>query len=263
MRGEKMATKKESLYFNYAGQWSSEFGIVNVNMSDGMYQEQFVANRSIVEQKVKGNPNPYLFRVDEEPLEFELTFAFEETYDEKKIREVIQWLYQDYYQPLYFSEEFDKIYYCMPVNDSSITHNGLKEGYVTLKMRCNSPYLYSPIYMTDVYDLSESKGKTRVVLRNTGDVTTMPEISLTKIGDGKVTFINHSDHGRIFELINLKDKEDIYVNCEKELIETSRMGVYRYDSMIGDVPALLYGDNHFEIEGNCKVRFRYQNKFRF
>ncbi|WP_437261275.1 distal tail protein Dit [Bacillus thuringiensis] len=258
-----MATKKESLFFNYAGQWSSEFGILHVTMDSSMYEETFVAGREIVEEQVRGNSNPYFSHIRENPLEFDLMFAFEETFDNKVIREILNWLYQGYYQPLYFSEEPDRIYYCMPISDSKIVHNGLKEGYVQIKMRCNSPYIYSPMYMTDLFDLSESKGKAKVILRNSGDVETFPEVSLTKIGDGKVTIINHSDGGKIFEILNLKDKEDIYINCEKELIETSLSGVYRYSNVVGDYLMLMYGDNQLEVEGNCKIKFRYQNRFRF
>jgi predicted phage tail component-like protein len=136
--GESMI--RESLYFTFAGRKSSDYGIMNVSIAAGLYEESFMANRTIKEIYIRGKDNPYHQEVAREPKSFQVTFAFEDTWDDDLINEVARWLDVEYYQPLIFSEEQEKVYYVMPVNDSTITHNGLKQGYLTLTFRCESPY---------------------------------------------------------------------------------------------------------------------------
>jgi phage-related protein len=136
----------EGVHFSYAGIKSSDMGLINVKIDGGMFEEPFLPTRQISEVSVRGRDKPYFQEVRLEPLSFELSFAFEYGYDEKKIREVARWLCQPYYQPFYTIDNPDRIFYCMVDGDSRLIHNGLKQGYITLTMRCDSPYSYSPKY---------------------------------------------------------------------------------------------------------------------
>jgi phage-related protein len=136
----------EGVHFSYAGIKSSDMGLINVKIDGGMFEEPFLPTRQIEEVSVRGRDKPYFQEVRLEPLSFELSFAFEYGYDEKKIREVARWLCQPYYQPFYTIDNPDRIFYCMVDGDSRLIHNGLKQGYITLTMRCDSPYSYSPKY---------------------------------------------------------------------------------------------------------------------
>lgn len=149
-------TIRDSLYFSFAGIKSVDYGILNVNLNSGMQEEIFFPSREIVEEKVKGNDRPYFMRTETEPLKFSVSFAFEETWNTEKIREVARWLTQhDYYQELYFVNEdglgSERIFYAMFVEDSTLIHNCLKQGYINLTVRCDSPYTYSPIMTSRVY----------------------------------------------------------------------------------------------------------------
>lgn len=150
-------TIRDALYFSYAGQKSVDFGIINVSLGSGMMEEEFVPSRSIVEEKIKGRDQPYFIRTEVEPLQFSISFAFEESWDTDKIREVARWLTQhDYYQELYFTTEDginpERIFYALVVDDATLVHNGLKQGYITLTFRCDSPYAYSPVMTTRKYE---------------------------------------------------------------------------------------------------------------
>jgi phage-related protein len=121
-----------------------------------MQEDIFFPSREIIEEKVKGNDKPYFMRTETEPLKFSVSFAFEETWNTEKIREVARWLTQhDYYQELYFVNEdglgSERIFYAMFVEDSTLIHNCLKEGYINLTVRCDSPYTYSPIMTSRLY----------------------------------------------------------------------------------------------------------------
>lgn len=258
-----MATIKDKLHFNYDGKWSDEFNLIHVVLGSGMYEETLMANRSIIENKSKGNYKPFFSGIDETPLSFEMNIAFENKYTDKDLDDIIRWLFSDYYKPLYFEGREDRIFYCMPDGDSLLTHNGLNEGYITITMRCNSSNLYSPISFTPLHTIIDNSTKT-IDIYNNGHYTIYPEISIEKIDDGKVTIISKNNGDAIFEIINLKNNEQIYINCEKEIIVTDSItNKYRYNDVIGEYIKLSYGRNTFEIIGNCKIQLRYQARYKF
>ena len=155
-------TIRDALYFSYAGKKSIDYGIVNVNFSVGFQEEPFGYSRSIIEEKIRGRSKPYFKGIEKQPLTFTVNFAFEDTWDDEKIREIKRWLLeQDYYKPLFFSNDIDegdveRIYYALVVNDPVLVHNCLKQGYVTLTFRCNDSYAYSPIYLSREYHWDEN-----------------------------------------------------------------------------------------------------------
>ncbi|WP_345595194.1 phage tail domain-containing protein, partial [Paenibacillus vulneris] len=89
---------KEGIDFCYDGLYSVDFGLINCKIDSGFFEEPFLSEREISEIKVRGNDKPYFQEVIRSPLEFSLTFAFEDYYDEKKIREIARWLDQPYYK---------------------------------------------------------------------------------------------------------------------------------------------------------------------
>lgn len=257
-----MPTIKDSLYFNYDGKSCREFGLINVNLDNGMFEEVLVANRTINETAVRGSDTPLFHSVSEEPLSFQLTLAFEGKFTDKDVDDVIVWLFQDRYRPLYFEDKPNRVYHCMPVGDSMIAHNGLKEGYLVIEMRCKSSKIESPVYVTPTYDLSTNTGDFNIKIVNDGHVEVYPEISIEKIENGHVTIIKD---GEIFEIRDLTNREQIYINTEKEIIETDIVGEYRYENVVGDYfdMTLSLGENNFTVKGKCKIAFRYKFKYRF
>lgn len=257
-----MPTIKEKIRFNYDGKWSDEFGLMHVVLDSGMFEETFVASRDIVETENPRTNKPFFNKIKEAPLEFDMVLAFENGYDDSIIDKVVRWLFGNYYKPLYFDGADNKVFYCTPISDSSIVHTGFNKGYFTIKMRCDSSNIYKPVSLTDEYDLSDIDSKI-IDIYNEGHYTIYPEISIDKIGDGKITIISKTDGDNIFEILDLADGESLYINCEKEMIETDVVGLYRYNNVLGEYPRLTYGRNTFEIQGNCKIQFRYQVKFKF
>ena len=256
-----MPTIKDKLYFNFNGVWSDTFKLVNVVLDSGMFEEVFVASREINETKVRGNDKPMLHSVENSPLEFEMTVAFDGKFDDAKIDSIIRWLWVDYYKPLYFRGKENRVFYCMPISDSSIVHTGFSEGYFKIKMRCDSSRVYSPDVITTKQTVSSTPVTITVPSDSHFDV--YPEISIKKTGAGTVTIESLDDKGNIFEVRDLTNAEDIYINCEKEIIETDIIGMYRYDKIVGYFPKLVYGQNRFKVTGACEIQFRFKNKYRF
>lgn len=264
----------ESLYFMYDNiNFYEQFGIMNIHVDSGMYQETFLSNREILEQTTRRNPIPYFIQIKKLPREIQISFAFEEVFDEDKLRSVVKELSKDYYCPLIFSENPDKIFYALCIDDSQLIHNGLKYGYVTLNFRCNSPFAYSPMYLDDEIDLSTNPSSgTSLIFTNKGDLPCQPQISLIKVGDGDISIINNSDSGKEFKLStildsngdtlfeSLKDGEDLYIHNDQEEITSSLPNTYRINNLTGDFISLPRGINNLIIKGTCKIQFRYQFK---
>lgn len=161
-------TIRDSLYFSYAGIKSIDYGIVNVNLDSGMQEEVFAPSRGINEVTVKGRDQPYFQNTKKDPLKFSASFAFEDRFNTQKLREVTRWLTEhDYYQPLFFVNDLgvepEKIYYALVVDEPTLIHNGLQQGYIRLTFRCDSPYAYSPLILTKKYDWTDQPYRNQIV----------------------------------------------------------------------------------------------------
>lgn len=252
----------ESLYFMFDGVKSSDFGIMNVSIKDGLYEEQFIPSKTIREETVRGRSKRYFQGIESEPLEIPLSFYFTDTWDNDKIRQIARWLSVDYYKPLIFSENPDRIFYAMPIQDFKVIHNGLKQGYLTLTMRCNDSYSYSPEYLSPIYDLSSNTvDGTIIEFENKGDENLYPEMWIEKVGAGDISIINLSNGGKEFRMTGLADAETVYIDNENEDIETDLSQTYRYNNHNGVfVEILKWSVNRLKVVGNAKLRFRYQLK---
>jgi predicted phage tail component-like protein len=251
---------RESLYFTFAGRKSSDFGIINVAISTGLYEEPFMASRSIKEFTIRGQEKPYFQEITRESKSIQVSFYFENGWDDNLIREVARWLDVEFYQPLTFSEDEEKVYYVIPVDSSSIIHNGLKQGYITLTFRCDSPYSYSHTKVTPWYDLSNVDTLT-IEINNLGDKAILPELNILKTTDGNLTIANLSNKGEVTSFTSLLANEELYVNGENQIIETNIPNTWRYDNFNDQYLNLRYGKNVLQINGNCKLKFKYRYKF--
>lgn len=256
-----MPTIKDKIHFNFNGVSSRTHKVMHVVLDSGMYEETFVASRELNETKVRGSRKPLLHGVEDTPLSFEMIIAVDGVFTEQQISDIIRWLWVDTHKPLYFEGKENKVYYCMPIDDSTIAHNGMSQGYFTVNMRCDSSQIYSPTVTTSTTTVTSTPQTITLNLDSHFDI--YPEISIKKTGAGHVTLEFLDDGGNIFEVRDLTNAEDIYINCEKEQIQTDIIGVYRYDKVVGHYPKLKYGQNRVKITGACQIQFRYKNLYRF
>lgn len=256
-----MATIKEKIKFNYDGRWSTEFGVMHVTTNSSMYEDILVAEREVTETFRKGKAESVLQSVEYAPIEFEMEIAFQDNFTDQGVRDVINWLFKESYSPLYFEGAENRIFYCLPSSNSSITHNGLKNGYVTISMKCNSGFTYSPITTSALID-NTAGGKKTFQITHDGYGFLYPEISLVKkTSAGFVEIRNVTSSEPLLRVSNLAVGENIYINSEKEQIETDIVGTYRYDDLIGKHLRLKSGLNTIEINGACTVQLRYSIKY--
>jgi phage-related protein len=259
-RGEMMGnTIKDSLYFSLNNVSCRNFGLMQVNLSGGLFEEQLHANRNIIETKVANNDTPLFHGVEESPLEFDMMIAFEDEFTDNDINDVVLWLFQENYKELIFDNKPDKVFMAMVIGDSNLIHNGLKNGYITLRIRCKSSNINSPVITTDTYHVV---GTQQIVINNSGHKDIYPEISITN-ATGEVKIVNETISTDIFKLTDMIVTDDIYINCQKEIVETGVTGYYIYDRVFGNYPRLIKGINTLKITGNCDIQLRYRLKYKF
>ncbi|MGM7720485.1 distal tail protein Dit [Metabacillus sp. Hm71] len=250
----------ESLHFTYDGIKSTDMGVIQISVDSGLFDEHYLPETSIVEEKVPGRDNPYFVRLEREPITLPLSIYFQNQLTDEEARKIGRWLNQDYYKPLIFSEYPHKIFYCRYVGNPRLLHNGCKQGYAKLEMRCNSPFAYSPVY-TDTFDLSANPTTgTMIKLTNNGDYDISPIIEIEKIEDGDISIVNTSDGGEELKLTGLTNGELITVDCEVEEIETNIPGILRYENHNDVFLTMPRGVSHLKIFGKCKLTFKYEFK---
>lgn len=131
---------------------------MNVSVDSGvMKDEPFAASQSIIQERIRGRTKPYFQDVEKENLVLSVTFAFEDAWDRRRIQEVKRWLTEPtYYTPLIFSDDPEKIYYALYVDEPLLHHNSKKEGYITIRFECNDAYAYSPELISQEYNWDTS-----------------------------------------------------------------------------------------------------------
>jgi phage-related protein len=257
-------TIRSSTSFNFAGENSEDYGLVNINISGGLQEEPFLAPRSIREVSIKGRKTPYFQEIEYEPLQFTVSFYFEEVWDSDKIRSVARWLGdQSYYQPLIFSMMPDRIFYVIFTDSPQLIHNCLEQGYVTLTARCDSPYSYSPVYTSAIldYSLNDVDG-TAYTFVNNGDVICKPVLEVQIVSGSTFSIVNSSNGGQKLEFTGLTVGENLVIDCEAETIETDLSATYRYENMssTSEFLSMIFGNNYLTVYGNIKLVWKYQYK---
>jgi len=177
--------------FKFGNYISGVDDILNVTLENDMYQENIMGSKDIVEEKVVGVSTPYFFYIDEQPLEFEVNFAFEKK-TKTQIKALIKTLIsQKFYAPLIFGDytnsafiQKSPIYNVIFTGEPIISFIGANvegvikyQGYFTLNARCDRPYGY---LSQSLITLTPNTGITHL---NKGDLETRPYIEIQCAAD--------------------------------------------------------------------------------
>lgn len=144
----------------YDGYSSRMFGIENVQPSNGLAQEIFIANTSLVTDQSRYNDRVFLLGLNREPLEFSMRLLFNpHTFNERNLQELKKWLYQDTYKPFRYDtaeeRDLDIWVYAICTGESKVMHNAIDDAYIDFSFSTNAPYRFSQI-MEDEFDFSVS-----------------------------------------------------------------------------------------------------------
>ena len=252
---------RESLYFEFDGKASDEYyGIKNISISSGLFNEPFLPSRSINEVSVPYNNKPYFINTRKDPKSLTLGFYPDDGWNDETMNAIARWLDVEEYKPLVFSSMPDKVMYAIPVDSSDITHNGLGQGYITLTMRLDSPNSYSHEKTTGWYDFSSGSGE--IEFDNLGDEEIQPEIEIYKVGDGDITITKVYEQDEPLIITGLKDNDETIIDPEMKIIETSPPNPLIYNNFNDEYLTLPYGKTHLRVDGACHIQLIYRYKFK-
>jgi predicted phage tail component-like protein len=251
---------REAIEFTFDGISSEDMGVIIASPSGGLYNETFLPTRNIVETTVANRYKPYHQRVELSPLSFSLSIFIEEWRDRQNLRQIAKWLMKDYYVPLTFETNPDRIFYAIIDGDSSLIHNGCKDGYIELNVRCNSPFTYShPQIFESIHDTLIPATETLQLL-NSGDMTVKPKMWITKLsGDGSIS-IENEESGQIMTIANLQDGEKVFIDMENEEIvsDLEILNVYRHGDHNNVWLELVEGENTLNCTGSFDIEIEYE-----
>lgn len=252
---------KQYLNFTKNGINSRDMGVLHVSIDSGMYTESLGGNRTIQEQQNSETDRRYFKRLSTEPIEFDMHVLLYEEMDEYQIDEVLSWLMNDYYEEMFFEDEVDKIYYCLPISKPTVTHNGMNQGYITIQMRCFDGFLYSQ-EIKRTFDLSNNVADgTTVSLVNDGHFEVYPKMTiLAKESTIKVINLKTNESTEITDLLI---GETVNLDNENEEISTDVVGEYRFDNHNEVFVRILKSVNQFKVIGKCVITFEYRYRRKF
>ncbi|RKJ14843.1 hypothetical protein D7X33_48140, partial [Butyricicoccus sp. 1XD8-22] len=126
--------------------------------------------------------------------------------------------------PIWFESNPEHIYYVMFEGSPELIHNGCQQGYVTLPVRCNSPYSFS---MPKSFNFSVV-GSKNIEFNNEGDITIRPKLKITQYGTEDIKIKNEAN-GQEFILkawnsvtaSGVQIGEVVEVDCANESIVSS------------------------------------------
>lgn len=254
----------ESVYFSYDGVYSQDMGVYLVQLKNGMASTPFLAKREIVSESVFGKDIPFVYGVQRQPLELELTFGSLSSnfWSFEKRREIARWLDVKRFAEFYVTDVgfIDRRFFLMYEGGVDLVHTGAREGYLTVNFRNVSPFTYSPV-ISKVYDFATNPGTTVIEVENLGNEPTYPYIQLKKLGAGAISIRNVSDEGRTSTFVNLLDGEVIDWWNEDRIIQSSVPNLYRYADFNQVYVRLSYGVNRLEVTGTCEMKWWYRYIF--
>lgn len=209
---------KDKIFFEFNGESCEKYGIYNVNIDESsMLTELLTASREVTTQRNLYNED-IITKIADTPLEFTLSFAFLDGWENLKpnggkwtFTDIVRWLKQPTYKELIFksslvgaqtiektivgrdafnapipedpfkdvviSEDLIKVEAIFS-DDINYIHNGLRQGYLTLNVKCKNPYFYSGITKVLKVDNSEDTGVKIIDVWNNGAYKTEPIIEV-------------------------------------------------------------------------------------
>lgn len=257
---------KEATYFIYNGVNSRDLGVSIVSNQRGLFNESITTKTGV--ELSKGNSELYsIKKMQSEALSLEFSIFIEDWKNSRNVREILNWLKpRGEFLPLSFDSNPNKQFYAMRHDDVSLTHNGAREGYMTLKFITDSPFVYS----SEVEVLSYvSIGKQTILLNNEGDERLYPIVKIKQNSASRVPIrITNKRTGITAQFNNINLNEVIDVDFLNKEIKSSHeyLNIYRYkdfnknwffleESILGD------GTNEILLEGNFSIELTLQQVY--
>lgn len=246
-----------STYFIFNGIKSIDMGLHNVKIESGLTSVPWTGGKEIIEEKIRYNRNPIFYGVQNQPIQFTVTFSLleEKMTDEKKI-ELARWLFLDEYAEFQTTDYLGKCIHVIAINQIDFMTADNELGYFTVEFRANSSTWFSKPFVQP-FDLRNNETSTIIEVQNKSNVEKIhyPELEFEMFGSENLILRNLSNGGKEFKFTDIHDDEKIYVNNQFRQV-ISEKPYYRLGNFNKNWLGLTYGTNRIEVIGKCYLRFR-------
>lgn len=240
---------------------SETYNLYLVDFGENSKEDMFGVTYEIEEEKIKRNPVPYFYGIEQTPtLQFKMTVASEKELDRYDRHAISKWLFKKDYKYLQIDQEdIGNVYYrCIFLNPQKIQFGNCAYA-LQFDVKCDAPWAWSEEH---VYEYTLSSSTTNIEFRNLSNYNDYlyPEIEFTlSITDTNFSITNSSDNSRIFEFTELNPSEIIYVNNQRKQVvsseDTNRLCNFVDKKWFRLVP----GTNQLIVsgKGSLEIRLRY------
>jgi phage-related protein len=263
--------------FTYDGVSSTTLGLFLCKVGNADSEKIFVAERSIVNETLQknGKTHNFFYKTEKRPLRFQADFFLDGTWSDYNAREVARFFFKDRYCE-FVPDDTNRVYVCMPTGSSKMFSENTT-GYFSLEFECIDEYSRSSLKELN-YDYSTATTTQTFTFYNTGDATIYPIIEITNIDSNSTVTIANTTTGKTMKFDTVKPTtspppagsnpnasgnpliagEIIVVDCDKEIVKTNQLGIYRYGDMVGDFLYFIRDVNSLSVTGKCRLKITYR-----
>ena len=249
----------------YDGIPSSTFGLRLVNFSTGKSDSNAGGEITIIQKYIPRRSIPYYYgRMQNIPLEINLTLASEQPIDAKSRNSIEKWLIgRDRYLPLsVVQSDLDGVTYYVIFKQGTNNYMGNLNRSIEIKGTCNAPWPFEyPNVLTKSYSGSSIVSEDFTFANTSSDSDYLkPSLVFTTSAIGtSCNLTNHTDNNRLFSFTGISANETITVDNDKGII-SSDTGLRRMTYFNKNFFRLVPGQNDLTLAGGL-VRFEMTSVF--
>lgn len=252
----------KNMYFTYNGKSSKEFNLVICNTGDTSSTSIMGVERSVNEETNGFKPVFKGFNYTTPTIDITLSKmkdGYASPITEEDMHKINQWLFGDENYHAFISDDNKDIIYYVVFTKGGKWTNGLRQGYINLSMRLDSPCAYSPV-RHHKYKVKGSKTFEITCKNNVGKFIE-PDIEF-KINSGDSIIINNTTTGDRMEFAKLPTNTHLYCYNEdmKQIICENDSNFNARPHFNKQWLKLAYGKNVITITGDCDIDIITQDK---
>lgn len=240
--------------FTFAGVASSMFGLAVCDIGNKTHSDNSFGNKAnIIEKRLQNRVTPLHYGVNyhEEPLQFNLIFAAEESLDRYQLQEISRWLtgYNDYQLLSIDQDDMEHIEFkCLITSLTPISIGWFPYAFEA-QITCDCPYAYS-------YEFNNSysiKGTSQIIFHNdsTANVNLKPVITVKlSSGSSSISIVNKTTKEE-FKLSSIPSSGiKVIIDNENCILRDDKDQYNLYSGFNFGFISFAPGDNQLEVTCN-------------
>jgi len=246
---------------------SNTYGIKIVKVQQSSMIGTPISGGKTVEQTfVSRRDKPYFYGTTMQPQELNMTFmcSTPNSFTSNFRKSVFEWLYGERkYCDFISNDNTDKVYKIIFTSPLQFSTVNLLDGYFDLSAIAY-PFAYTTVKS---YNYKVASTPTEIIINNLTNVQNYdgtfnyyPIIYADLTGSSSsIKLVNKSDNNRIFEITSLNTLEELYIDNNLKIINSSVSNANRFENLINKQWfRLVKGENKIDVYTTCNLNIQCQ-----